>query len=137
MYYIWGTRILSGEYSYEFALYPFAGPWASAGLHRAALEYNFPCQVLAGQPGNGRMGNQVALLDAAGDGVIASALYTKGGAARLRLYEHQGRAAQARLHYSAGPAKFVETDLAGNDGQAVDSVVPFHPWQIRTFRLQI
>jgi hypothetical protein len=137
MYYIWGTRMLSGKYSYEFALYPFAGPWAAAGLHRAALEYNFPCRVLAGQPGNGRMGNQVALLDAAGEGVIASALYSKGGTARLRLYEHQGRAAQARLHYSGGPAKFVETDLAGNAGQVVDSPVPFRPWQIRTFRLQI
>jgi hypothetical protein len=81
MYYIWGTRVLSGEYSSEFALYPFAGPWAAAGLYRAALEYNFPCRVLAGQPGNGRMGNQAALLDAGGEGVIASALYSKGGTA--------------------------------------------------------
>lgn len=83
------------------------------------------------------MGNHVTLLDAGGEGVIASALYSKDGAARLRLYEHQGHAAQARLHYSAGPANFVETDLAGNAGQVVDSLVPFRPWQIRTFRLQI
>jgi alpha-mannosidase len=137
MYYIWGTRMLSGKYSYAFALYPFAGPWTAAGLHRAALEYNFPCRVHAGQPGNGRMGNHVTLLEADGEGVIASALYSKDGTARLRLYENQGHAAQARLHYSAGPAKFVETDLAGNAGQVVDSLVPFRPWQIRTFRLQI
>jgi hypothetical protein len=83
------------------------------------------------------MGNQAALLDPPGEGVIASALYSRGGVARMRLYEHQGRAAQARLHYSAAPAKFVETDLVGNAGQAVDSSVAFHPWQIRTFRLQI
>ena len=137
MYYVWGTRMLSGKYSYEFALYPFTGPWAAAGLHRAAMEYNFPCRAVAGQPGNGQMGNQVALLEAAGDGVIASALYLKGGAAHLRLYEHRGRKAQARLHYSAGPAKFIETDLAGNVGQTADSRVPFGAWQIRTFRLQI
>jgi hypothetical protein len=25
MYYIWGTRMLDGDFCYEFAIYPFAG----------------------------------------------------------------------------------------------------------------
>ncbi len=37
MFYIWNTRMLHGEYEYELALYPFAGDWRAAGLHRRAL----------------------------------------------------------------------------------------------------
>jgi alpha-mannosidase len=37
-YYVWGTRILSGKYSYEFSVYPFEGSWQKADLHRRALE---------------------------------------------------------------------------------------------------
>ena len=51
-YYIWGTRMLSGDFEYEFALYPFTGKWADADLHRHALEYNFPPVGLAA-PGAG------------------------------------------------------------------------------------
>jgi alpha-mannosidase len=38
MYYVWGTRILSGKYPYELSVYPFEGSCQKADLHRRALE---------------------------------------------------------------------------------------------------
>ena len=42
MHYIWGTRMLMGDFAYEFAVAPFAGEWRQAELHRHALAYDFP-----------------------------------------------------------------------------------------------
>jgi alpha-mannosidase len=137
MYYVWGTRILSGEYGFEFALYPFEGPWAEAGLHRRALEYNFPCVAVAGEPGDGSLGGTVALFDIASENVVVSALYTKQVAAYLRLYEYQGRPASVALRYSGGRGRFTETDLRGTAGAAVASPLRFRPWQLRTLRLGV
>jgi hypothetical protein len=51
MYYTWGTRMLNGHYTYDFAIYPFEGHWVEADLHRPALEYNFPCVSVCTAPG--------------------------------------------------------------------------------------
>jgi hypothetical protein len=137
MYYIWGTRILSGKYTYEFALYPFSGPWAAAGLHRRALEYNYPFRVLGSRPGSGAAGNRVALFEVESEHVIASALFPKGGKACLRMYEHAGRPGEARLRYAAGRGRLIETDLAGKAGRPAGPAVAFRPWQIRTFQFEV
>ena len=55
-YYIWGTRMLSGDFEYEFALYPFTGKWAAADLHRHAVEYNFPLVGVAAPAADGSLG---------------------------------------------------------------------------------
>jgi alpha-mannosidase len=135
MYYVWGTRILSGEYSYEFSLFPFEGPWMEAGLHRRALEYNFPLRAAAGEPGNGKMGNRIAPFDIGASGAIVSALYTRGGKPYLRMYEHRGLPDSVVLGYKGRQSKFTETDLRDNAIGPANSPLRFAPWQIRTFRL--
>ncbi len=135
MYYVWGTRILSGEYSYEFSLFPFEGPWTEAGLHRRALEYNFPLRAMAGEPGSGKMGDRIAPFDITASGVVVSALYTRGARPYLRMYEHRGLPDSAALGYQSRPGKFTETDLRGNPIGAANSPLRFAPWQIRTLRL--
>jgi len=40
-YYVWAPDA-QRDFEYEFALYPFTGPWTDADLHRRAVEYNFP-----------------------------------------------------------------------------------------------
>jgi alpha-mannosidase len=135
MYYVWGTRILSGEYSYEFSLFPFEGPWTEAGLHRRALEYNFPLRAMAGEPGSGKMGDRIAPFDITASGVVVSALYTRGARPYLRMYEHRGLPDSAALGYQSRQGKFTETDLRGNPIGAANSPLRFAPWQIRTLRL--
>ncbi len=135
MYYIWGTRMLNGEFIYEFALYPFAGDWGKADLHRRALEYSFPCIGVCTAPGNGRLGSDVCLLEAGSPDVIVSALYDEGGKTYIRMHEYRGRDSRASLRYRSGKARLTEVDFAGRGSEAVTDPLTFRPWQIRTVRI--
>jgi alpha-mannosidase len=136
MYYVWGTRMLTGDFSYEFALLPFDGEWSHANLHRGALEYNFPFVAAGTAPGNGRLGDEVRLLDVSSSDAIVCALYTAGGRTYARLFEHQGRAAQVGMRYLKGRARLAEIDLAGNDRGPVNAPLSLRPWQFRTVRIE-
>ena len=132
MYYIWGTRMLTGDYAYEFALYPFAGDWRASDLHRRALEYNFPAPYLKGTSGSGLLHDEYHLLYLESPNVILSSLYSEGGKIYARMYEYQGRNGTARVRHS----RLTEVDLLGNGTKVVGEFLEFHPWQIRTFRVE-
>jgi alpha-mannosidase len=136
-HYIWGTRMLSGTYAYEFAVYPFSGSWREADLHRRALEYAFPVVAVASEPGCGELGRQVRALDITGEGAVLSALYTQDGHTFARLYEYRGEATQASLALVGDEVRLVEVDLSGQGIGPVVSPLPFRPWQIRTFRVEV
>jgi len=135
MYYVWGTRMLNGDFTYEFALCPFAGDWREADLHRRALEYNFPCVSLCTAPGNGRLGDTVRVLDTPSSDVIISALYNEGGRTYLRMYEHLGREVRTSLNYLLGRARLTDVDLAGREIKPITEPLVFRSWQIRTLRI--
>jgi hypothetical protein len=132
--YIWGTRILSGEFVYEFSLWPFEGPWQEAGLHKHALEYNLPCVGFASEPGNGELGQKFQPIAFASTEVIVSAAYPQGGAFHLRLYEHTGHPAATNLR-AWKDQRLTEVNLAGESLAPLQNPVAFRPWQIRTLRL--
>ncbi len=134
--YIWGTRMLSGSYAYEFALYPFSGSWREADLHRRALEYAFPVVAVASASGSGELGRGFGTLDFTGDGAVLSALYTEEGQTFARLYEYRGEAAQTSLALVGGEAQLVEVDLSGRAIGPAENPLAFRPWQIRTFRVE-
>ncbi len=132
MYYIWGTRMLNGDYTYEFALYPFAGDWRASDLHRRALEYNFPAPFVEEAAGKGALGDGWRLLDVESENVILSALYSESGKIFARLYEYQGRSGTAHVRR----ARLSEVDLLGSGNNTASEVLDFRPWQIRTFRIE-
>ena len=132
MYYVWGTRMLNGDFTYEFALYPFSGDWRQADLHRRAIEYNFPCVGVCTSPGDGRLGSELRLLNIASSDVVVSALYNKEGKNYVRMYEYRGHDSRASLNYLQGKARLTEVDLAGREGEALSGSLTFRPWQIRT-----
>jgi alpha-mannosidase len=132
--YIWGTRMLSGEFVYEFSLWPFEGPWREAGLHKHALEYNLTCVGLASEPGNGELGQTFQPIAFASNEVIVSAVYSQGGAFHLRLYEHTGQAATTSLR-AWKDQRLTEVNLAGESLAPVQNPIAFRPWQIRTLRM--
>jgi alpha-mannosidase len=136
MYYIWGTRMLNGDFIYEFAIYPFSEDRRQADLHRRALEYNFPCAGVCTAPGDGRLGSELRLLEAASSDVVVSALYNKGGKSYVRMYEYRGRNGRASLDYLRGRARLTEVDLAGREGEVLSGPLTFRPWQIRTVRIE-
>jgi len=135
MYYIWGTRMLHGIYSYEFAIYPFAGSQDTTDIHKSALEYNFPVPVVATEPGNGKLGNRIDLLSFDADHVILSAMYPSAGNVYIRFYEYKGKPCDISLPILKSGKSLTEVTLDGDFIDKVGDRINFNPWQIKTFRI--
>ncbi len=137
MYYVWGTRMLNGDFTYEFAVWPFTGKWEQADLHRRALEYNFPAVSVAGQPGQGTFGSDVRPVETGSDNVILSALYPEAGRLLARLYEYQGRPGEAPVVVHQRDTRLHAVDLLGRNAQSATSPLSFKPWQVRTVEWEL
>jgi hypothetical protein len=87
-------------------------------------------------PGNGRLGSELAPLEAGSPDVLVSALYSKQGKSYVRMYEYGGRESRASLKYLLGKARLAEVDLAERGGKTVSESLVFRPWQIRTIRIE-
>jgi alpha-mannosidase len=135
-HYIWGTRMLSGDFEYELALYPFAGPWAAADLPRHALEYNFPCAGLAAPPSRGDLGATFQPIRVESKDALVSALYEREGKTYVRLYESRGAAAPAMLRYTQGRARVTQIDLAEHEAGDLPDAFSLRPWEIKTIRVE-
>jgi alpha-mannosidase len=132
--YIWGTRMLSGEFAYEFSLWPFEGPWQEAALHRHALEYNMPCSTVGSGPGDGDFGETFQPVTLSSVNVSLSALYEHAGHVYLRLYDHTGQPSAVRLR-AWKDQPLTEVNLAEDVLATTQNSGAFRPWQIRTFRM--
>ena len=135
-YYVWGTRMLTGDFTYEFALYPFAGAWAAADLHRHAVEYNFPPIGIGAPPGDGSLGQTFRPVEMESADTMVSALYSRSGQMYVRTYEYRGLGGQVALNYAAGPARMTEVNLGGHDLCAAPQAVILKPWEIKTIRVE-
>ncbi|HEY8781049.1 MAG TPA: hypothetical protein VIM16_05515 [Mucilaginibacter sp.] len=135
MYYVWGTRMLNGTYSYEFALYPFSGAWQNAGLHKKAIAYNFPLPVVQTPPGDGKMGFCYQLFENQVNDPVLSALYTEKGKPIARFYEYEGKNCQVNLFSKDKNYLINEISLDGVFKQKEKENTAFGPWQIKTFEL--
>ena len=127
--------MLNGDFTYEFALWPFTGDWRQADLHRRALEYNYPVVSLAGTPGPGTLGEEVQPLEPAPDNIILSAFYPEAGRVLARFYECQGRADTAPLSFAGPHSRFQTVDLLGRTQPGPQTPQLMQPCQIRTVRL--
>jgi hypothetical protein len=134
-YYIWGTRMLSGDFEYEFALYPFTGVWPAADLHRRAVEYNFPVVAAAAASAEGPLGQTFRPVQVESADAMVSAFYGRGGKTYVRLYGYQGKAGEAALGYTAGKACMTQVDLAGHDLGTSPAAFALGPWQIKTVQI--
>lgn len=135
MNYIWGTRMLKGDFTYEWALLPFVGPWQKADLHRSALSYNYPFVSHFSEAGTGKLGAELRPLNINSENVLMSALYPGKGKVYARFYESKGVAGSLHVGAASRQRQLVEVDLAGNVLGKQRSPYEFHGWQIRTFRL--
>jgi hypothetical protein len=135
-YYIWGTRMLDGDFAYEFAMYPFTGDWRKADLHRRAVAYNFPVVSVSGAPGDGSLPASVQPLKAGSENVVLSALYTEQGKVFARLYECEGQTGEAPIGFTRRNAELAEVNLLGQNGRPAASPLVFRPWQVRTVQIE-
>jgi hypothetical protein len=135
-YYIWGTRMLSGDFEYEFALYPFVGAWSAADLHRRAVEYDFPIVGVAAAAADGPLGQTFRPVQVESSDAMLSALYSRSGKTYVRVYEYRGTGGTVSLGCAAGSARMIQVDLAGRDLGTSSNIVSIKPWEIRTIRLE-
>ena len=133
MYYIWGTRMLKGEYEYEFALLPYSGNWKSADIHKQAISYNFPFIFKASDPQSGNYGPELEILDILSKNVILSSLYIDNGKVIARMYDISGTQSETGILNLFNTSGLIETDLRGNKINEVVDKVSFDPWQFKTF----
>ncbi|MFC2123179.1 glycosyl hydrolase-related protein [Bacteroidota bacterium] len=131
MYYIWGTRMLHGQYSYEFAIYPFSGKWQEADIHRKSLAYNFPLPKSEGKSGNGPLGDKVNLLNMKSENVILSALYPSDGGIYTRFYEFGGLRVDPEINWKVKNTGIREVDLLGEEIE--ETSLKFKPWEIKSY----
>lgn len=135
MYYIWGTRILYGPFTSEFAILPFAGNWKTAGLHRKALEYSFLPQSVQTNPSkSGKAGHTAKIEISCDDDIIMTALYPENGNVVARFFRSADMSPVTRLKLKIGEYKLSETRLDGSPVGDFKEESAFTPWQIKTFR---
>jgi hypothetical protein len=135
MYYIWGTRMLRGEYEFEFALQPYSGHSSYAEIHKDALIYNFPLIYESVDPRKGSSDPNHKILDIDNDNIILSALYVDNGKIISRFFNCTDAKTQSGIHIQISDSAFIETDLLGNTIKKADHNIVFEPWQFKTFEL--
>jgi alpha-mannosidase len=133
MYYIWGTRMLHGDYTYEFAIYPFSGVWQEADIHRKSIVYNFPFPQIESTEKIGTIKNDVNILNIKEKNVILSALYPRSGKLYVRFYEYNGSNADFRIQLDSRISKLIEVDLMENELK--NTTTGFRPWEIKTYNM--
>ena len=138
LYYIWGTRMLVGSYSYEFAILPFKGNWRNADLHKRALEYSFQVPTIEGKPNKGKLGYFVSpfTIEASKD-IILTALYPQKDWIVARFFKSDDRTPITSLSFQKKGTQMAETNLDGKFIRNIDGKMDFKPWEIKTFRIPV
>ncbi len=136
MYYIWGTRMLEGKYTYKFAIYPFGSDTKPEAIHRKALEYNYLVIKADSKTGNGKLGSKISLLDVNAQNINLSALYVENNKLFMRLYESAGTKTHVPIQLKWNGKLLFESNLKETKGQKVVGETDFNPWEFKTFLIE-
>ncbi len=135
--YVWGSRYLYGTYTHEFSIYPFCGDREKAGIHKKAIEYQFPFTTYEmKKAGEGKFDGTVAFADiSATDNVVLSAIYPENGSVIARFYEYEGK--PGMLDLTSGFAKVCEeVDILGRRTADTSGLqIGFGMHEIKSLRL--
>ena len=136
--YMCGTRILDGEFTSEFALFPFCAETTEAGVHRSALSYEYPVLSHDIARGSGDLEElRAADFSSDSEAVILTALYPEDGAVFARFCNYSNEEASAAFSPCAGRAE-AEVDLLAREISPADGKsIVFRPWEIKTLRIDI
>ena len=132
-----GTRMLDGTFDVQFALYPFGAEISDVAVHRQALTYAYPVVCRTIPAGNGDLEKlTMANLTTGSESVILTALYPEDGAIFARFCNYSDDSAAATFSPAFGKVT-AETDLLGNKLADSNGQMEFHPWQIKTLRIEL
>lgn len=132
--YLCGDRILNGHFEDEFALYPFESDLSEAELYKKAVSYAYTPTAMALPVGNGNMTEcSFANVNADNKNVILTALYPEESHILARFCNFSD--IEETIGFNIGKTKY-ETDLLGNELNAVTDKIAFKPWEIKTIKIE-
>lgn len=132
MYYIWGTRMLKGDFQFEIALYPYKGTHQSAGIHNKALFYNFPFINKTVPANHERDEKEFKQFDIPSEEIILTALHVRNDKIVVRLFNSTSTDSHFQMKHRWTDNKIFETDLNGRIIGKIEQNVVFRPWQFKT-----
>jgi hypothetical protein len=130
--YVWGTRMLQGEYQFELGVLPFLGDWKTNDLHRLAYAYNFPFVTSTAVIAGDVLGAAWSPYVEKGEGALMTALYENKGRIFARFHEYQGGNATAAFEWMGKPVNLHEVDMRENPLSDLGTNARLDPWQITT-----
>ena len=130
--YIWGRRMLWGEYRHQFALWPM-GAFDPSELNREARKYQTPPHTFAPSDREGGAEEIIFLRPEYSDSASGSAVLVEDGRLRVRVYEDAGKTASAAIK-SDFAVLAGECDLMNNPIGGADSSLS--PRRIKTYILE-
>lgn len=132
--YVWGARLLYGDYEHEFSILPFFGEWQNNDIQRHALAYEYPLvSAIVPSKTKGKFEDDIALWKLeTSDNVVMSAMYQEHNKIMIRLYESDGKNGKVAIEsdYANGLER---TDLLGNSIKESDEISEMNPYEIRTY----
>lgn len=136
--YVWGSRYLYGAYTHEFSIYPFHGDREKAGIHKKAIEYQFPFATYElKRASEGKFDGTVAFADISADeNVIMSAFYPEDGSVIARFYEYEGKPGTLDLTSEFAEVR-EEVDILGRSMTNASGLgISFGKHEIKSLRLR-
>ncbi len=134
--YLCGDRILNGVFENEFALFPFESKLSEADLHKNSLSYAYAPTAMVSPVGNGSMTELFfASINEDNKNVILTALYPEENHILARFCNFSD--IEETIDFNIALGKVVaETDLLGNELNAVSDKITFKPWEIKTIKIE-
>lgn len=135
-----GPHFMEGAYRYDLSIRPFTGNWKEAGIHRQALEYNFPCVALRLPEREEKEGLSWLPLQIRSETGILSALYLKGDGMFARFYDCCGETGDISMESSGkklllSPVTLLEKPEPERGRE--ETRLRLGPWKIQTIRLRM
>ena len=132
--YLCGDRILTGLFEDEFALFPFENDLSETELHKKAVSYAYAPTVALVPQGNGDLTDFTFASIKDNKNVILTALYPEDNYILARFCNFSDSEETIDFNIAMGKTKY-ETDLLGNELNAVNNKITFKPWEIKTIKI--
>jgi alpha-mannosidase len=134
-----------GLQHFTYEIYPHTGPWQSAETVHRGYELNTPLTAQQVFPHTGSLPPMHSFASIEEPNIILSAMKKAEDAHALivRMYDSNGKGAEAHLHVPPGALYAVETNLmetpipnAPHLAVTGDTItLPIHPWEIRSLEI--
>ncbi len=134
--YMCGTRILSGTFENEFAIFPFSSEISNIEIHKQAVSYSSPLiALISSNEENSQESLSLLSFKSESKDIILTTIYPEKDYILARFCNYSDNSSTAELGSDFGIVES-ETDLLGNTTKELEgNILEFHPWEIKTVKI--